>query len=68
MTRGDISIFTAAPHLDPVGFRAALEFTTRNTGFRMDLIEKDYYCSLVLAFLYALLLPTFSTQTFATTS
>jgi predicted nucleotidyltransferase component of viral defense system len=39
-------------HKDPIGFQAALEFTSRETGFRIDLIEKDYYCSVVLAFLF----------------
>ncbi|MDO8526826.1 MAG: nucleotidyl transferase AbiEii/AbiGii toxin family protein [Deltaproteobacteria bacterium] len=31
---------------------AALEFTGRQTGFLQTLIEKDYYCSLVLGYLY----------------
>lgn len=40
-------------HTEVDSFRAALEFTARATGFRMDLIEKDFYCSLVLDYLYA---------------
>lgn len=39
-------------HKDLPGFQAALEFTSRETGFRIDLIEKDYYCSVVLAFIF----------------
>jgi predicted nucleotidyltransferase component of viral defense system len=46
-----------APHLDVEGFRAALEYTGQKTGFRMDLIEKDYFCSVVLAYLYSMETP-----------
>jgi len=35
-------------HTDPRRFRDALAFTEANTRFRALLIEKDYYCSLVL--------------------
>lgn len=34
-------------------FKAALEFTAADTGFQPSLIEKDYFCSLVLAQLAA---------------
>jgi len=36
-------------HTNEPEFRAALEFTTAETGFQPALIEKDYFCSLVLA-------------------
>lgn len=35
-------------HEDAELFRAALSFTQSETGFSAQLIEKDYYCSLVL--------------------
>lgn len=35
-------------HNDPVLFRELLTFTATETGFSARLIEKDYYCSLVL--------------------
>ena len=35
-------------HLDADEFRAALEYTQGVTGFQSTLIEKDYYCSLIL--------------------
>ncbi len=38
-------------HEDPDVFRAALSYTERVSGFSARLIEKDYYCSLVLMFL-----------------
>ncbi|MGE0175282.1 MAG: nucleotidyl transferase AbiEii/AbiGii toxin family protein [Oligoflexales bacterium] len=41
------------PHLDQDGFAAALNYTRQTTGFRGELIEKDYYCSIVLAFLFS---------------
>jgi predicted nucleotidyltransferase component of viral defense system len=34
-------------------FRAAINYTSREAGFNAILIEKDYYCSLLLAYLYA---------------
>jgi predicted nucleotidyltransferase component of viral defense system len=46
------ALLKGAPHLDPEGFRAAIEYTSRTTGFRMDLIEKDYFCSIALACLF----------------
>ncbi len=33
-------------------FRAAVEFTVASTGYRAELIEKDYFCSLVLHSFY----------------
>jgi predicted nucleotidyltransferase component of viral defense system len=33
-------------------FRAAIEYTAATTGFLRELIEKDYFCSIVLAFLF----------------
>jgi predicted nucleotidyltransferase component of viral defense system len=35
-------------HDDPDRFRAALTYTSATTGFLAALIEKDYYCSLLL--------------------
>lgn len=35
-------------HDDPAQFREALTFTESGTGFSARLVEKDYYCSLVL--------------------
>lgn len=37
------------PHRDPALFREAVAFTAARTGFTPRLIEKDYFCSLVLA-------------------
>ena len=37
------------PHETPVVFREALNFTEGESGFVQRLIEKDYYCSLILA-------------------
>ncbi len=36
-------------HHDAVLFRDALRFTAAATGFSQRLVEKDYYCSLILA-------------------
>lgn len=41
-------------HNDPNLFRESLTFTESETGFGMRLIEKDYYCSVVLHDLTAL--------------
>jgi predicted nucleotidyltransferase component of viral defense system len=38
-------------HEDPELFREALRFTTAQTGFQARLIEKDYFCSVLLAHL-----------------
>lgn len=53
MQRSNEAILRQPPHLDAEVFRAAIEYTSRTTGFRMDLIEKDYFCSIALACLYA---------------
>ena len=42
-----------APHNSVDKFRAAIEYTAATTGFRRELIEKDYFCSIVLAFLFS---------------
>lgn len=39
-------------HRRPGEFRAALEFTAAETGFSSRLIEKDYWCSLILRELF----------------
>jgi predicted nucleotidyltransferase component of viral defense system len=52
MKKSNEALLQDAPHLDAEGFRAAIEYTSRTTGFRMDLIEKDYFCSIALACLY----------------
>jgi hypothetical protein len=39
-------------HEDSELFRAALNFTERDTGFSARLIEKDYFCSVLLADLH----------------
>ncbi|NQT37884.1 MAG: nucleotidyl transferase AbiEii/AbiGii toxin family protein [Planctomycetes bacterium] len=36
-------------HETPTAFRQALSFTEAESGFAQRLIEKDYYCSLILA-------------------
>ena len=36
-------------HESPDEFRQALSFTEAQSGFAQRLIEKDYYCSLLLA-------------------
>src|SRR3990167_10579369 len=33
--------------------KEAIEFTAQKTGFSARLIEKDYYCSLILNYLYS---------------
>jgi len=38
---------------DPDLLRQALEYTARQTGFSLRLIEKDYFCSVVLEYLAA---------------
>jgi predicted nucleotidyltransferase component of viral defense system len=42
---------------DPEGFQAAINQTAQRTGFRPVLIEKDYYCSVILSHLAAVLPP-----------
>lgn len=39
-------------HLRPQEFRAALDYTAAETGFSARLIEKDYWCSLILRGLF----------------
>jgi predicted nucleotidyltransferase component of viral defense system len=41
-------------HDDPQRFREALTLTEAQSGFNARLIEKDYYCSLILRDLAAL--------------
>ena len=38
-------------HEDPEQFRAAVSFTAATTGFSGRLVEKDYFCTIVLAYL-----------------
>jgi len=52
MKKSNEVLLQEAPHVDADGFRAAIEYTSRTTGFRMDLIEKDYFCSIALACIY----------------
>jgi predicted nucleotidyltransferase component of viral defense system len=47
------SLLENAPHSHAEKFRAAIEFTALTSGFRRELIEKDYYCSIVLAYLFS---------------
>lgn len=48
----DNSISEAAEILtDPDFFRAAVNFTAQRTGFAARLIEKDYFCSMLLEYL-----------------
>lgn len=35
-------------HKEPILFLSAIEFTAARTGFQPELIEKDYYCTLIL--------------------
>jgi predicted nucleotidyltransferase component of viral defense system len=41
------------PHMNQAEFLAAIAFTSGETGFRSELIEKDYFCSLLLAHFYS---------------
>jgi len=47
MNKIDISTIIDA-HKDPAMFRAAVNFTAAETRFLPRLIEKDYFCSLLL--------------------
>jgi hypothetical protein len=38
---------------DPDLLRQAIEYTARQTGFSLRLIEKDYFCSVVLEYRFA---------------
>jgi hypothetical protein len=42
-----------AIHEDRPLFRGAVLFTAGQTGLNVTLIEKDYYCSVVLQYLYS---------------
>ena len=37
-------------HEDPPWFREAINFTVAQTGFNARLIERDYFCTLLLAY------------------
>lgn len=50
MSRGENS-FVVRVHEDPVLFREAVNFTTAETAFAPRLIEKDYFCTVLLAHL-----------------
>src|SRR3989338_5554441 len=41
------------PHEDVKAFKDALQYTETQTAFAARLIEKDYYCSVILSLLYA---------------
>lgn len=41
-------------HLDHDRFLASIEYTSAETGFDPRLIEKDYFCSLILNYLYSM--------------
>jgi hypothetical protein len=43
--------FAVRIHEDPSLFREAVNFTTAQTGFAPRLIEKDYFCTVLLAYL-----------------
>ena len=50
MSRGENS-FVVHVHEDPDLFREAVNFTTAETAFASRLIEKDYFCTVLLAYL-----------------
>lgn len=50
---GDETFPPISVHRDPEMFREAVEYTASNTRFSPRLIEKDYFCSLLLARLSA---------------
>jgi len=53
MSHPNGALLDRAPHNNVDKFRAAIEYTAATTGFRRELIEKDYFCSIVLAFLFS---------------
>lgn len=53
MSNPNGELLDRAPHINVDKFRAAIEYTAATTGFRRELIEKDYFCSIVLAFLFS---------------
>jgi hypothetical protein len=50
MSRGENS-FVVRVHEDPDLFREAVNFTTAETAFAPRLIEKDYFCTVLLSYL-----------------
>ena len=53
MNRGESSSVVRV-HEDLSLFREAVNFTTAETGFASRLIEKDYFCAVLLAYLAAI--------------
>lgn len=53
MSNPNGALLDRAPHNNVDKFRAAIEYTAATTGLRRELIEKDYFCSIVLAFLFS---------------
>lgn len=53
MREANRKLIEQAPHQNGARFQAAIEYTVRTSGFRGELIEKDYYCSIILAYLFA---------------
>jgi len=53
MNRGESSLAVRV-HEDPGLFREAVNFTTAETAFASRLIEKDYFCTVLLAYLAAI--------------
>lgn len=51
MAKSDTDIM--AVHEDSALFRESVLHTARETGFLAELVEKDYFCSLILNYLYA---------------
>lgn len=51
MAKSDADIM--AVHEDSALFRESVLHTARETGFLAELVEKDYFCSLILNYLYA---------------
>ena len=47
------ALLDRAPHKNVDKIRAAIDYTAATSGFRRELIEKDYFCSIVLAFLFS---------------
>jgi predicted nucleotidyltransferase component of viral defense system len=53
MSNPNGALLEKSPHNNFDKFRAAIEYTAATSGFRRELIEKDYFCSIVLAFLFS---------------
>jgi|LAHU01.1.fsa_nt_gb predicted nucleotidyltransferase component of viral defense system len=47
----EIAALHIALTASPEFFRECVDYTARQTGFRRDLVEKDYYCSVIVAHL-----------------